>query len=152
MFCQCLFPGGDLSSADQSYTGCITTGPENCFWLALLHAHTASHSFWLWFVGKWWEHFNYSILTHERALVGRMAHFVPWGTFSELASHDATAAPPKTHIGGTITASGAFREAAAEELQHLIYPGPEGMLSGWLKENGCGQKEFHLQLSFSTSA
>lgn len=47
--------------------------------------HTASHSFQLWFVGKWWEHFNYSILTRKRALVGRTTHLrnilrvgIPW--------------------------------------------------------------------------
>jgi len=38
-FCQSLFPGGDLSSADQSYTQCITTAPGSCSWLALFHAY-----------------------------------------------------------------------------------------------------------------
>lgn len=53
-------------------------------------------------------------------------------------------APHVTHIGGTVTAPGTSRKAAAGILPSLNYPGlytlstSGGMLSGWVKENGCG--------------
>lgn len=56
------------------------------------------------------------------------------------------------HAHTTYNSRTTLREANAEALQQLVYFGPcilsvsgGGMLNGWLKKNGCRQKEFNLQ-------